>query len=50
MLNQAPKDEIDDTAPAPHISEDCGAQDTHPRTGPSSPPPMSEPVLLRRSM
>src|SRR5216683_6821299 len=50
VLHQAPKDEIDDTVPAPSISEDCGAQDTHPGTGPSSPPPMSVPILLRRSV
>ncbi len=49
VLDQAPKDEIDDTAPAPPISEDCGMQDNHPGTGLSSPPPMLEPVPLRRS-
>jgi len=49
VLDQAPEDKIDDIVPAPPISEDHGAQDTHPGTGPSSPPPMLEPVLLRRS-
>ncbi len=49
VLDQAPKDEIDNTAPAPPISENRGAQDNHPGTGPSSPPPAPEPVLLRRS-
>ena len=38
VLNQAPKDEKDDAVSAPPLSEDCGAADTHPRTGPSSPP------------
>ncbi len=49
VLNQAPKDKIDNTVPAPPISEDCGAQDNHPGTGPSSSPPVPEPVPLRRS-
>ncbi len=49
VLDQAPKDEIDNTVPAPPTSEDRSAQDNHPRTSPSSPPPTLEPVLLRRS-
>jgi hypothetical protein len=35
--------------PAPPLSEDCGATEHHPETGPSSPPPAEEPVPLRRS-
>jgi len=50
VLDQAPKDEIDDTVPAPPISEDYSTQDNYPGTGPSSPPPVPEPVPLRRSM
>jgi hypothetical protein len=49
VLDQASKDEIDDAAPAPPLSEDCGATEHHPETGPSSPPPAEEPVPLQRS-
>jgi len=49
VLDQAPKDEIDDAAPTPPLSEDCNAADTHSGTGLSSPPHMEEPVSLRRS-
>jgi hypothetical protein len=49
VLDQAPKDEIDDAAPTPPLSEDRGAANTHPRTGSSSPPHVEEPVPLRRS-
>ena len=49
MLDQAPKDEIDDAVPTPPLSEDCGAADTHPGTSLSSPPHAEEPVPLRRS-
>ena len=50
MLDQAPKDEINNAVPAPPLSKDHGATDNHPRTGPSSPPHAEEPVPLRRSM
>jgi len=49
VLDQAPKDEIDDAVPTPPLSEDHGAADTHPGTGPSSPPHVEEPVSLRWS-
>jgi hypothetical protein len=49
VLDQAPKDKIDDVAPAPPIDEDRGAADNHPQTGSPSPPPAEEPVPLRRS-
>jgi hypothetical protein len=49
VLDQAPKDEIDDAAPTPPLSEDHGVTDNHPRTGPSSPPPAEEPVPLQQS-
>src|SRR5216683_2256380 len=50
VLDQAPENEIDNIAPAPPISEDHSAQDTHPETGLSSPPHTLEPVPLRRSI
>ena len=50
MLDQASKDKIDDTAPAPPISEDYSVQDNYPGIGSFSPPSTLEPVLLRRSM
>jgi hypothetical protein len=46
VLDQAPKDKIDDAAPAPPLSEDCGVIEYHPGTGLSSPPPAEEPVPL----
>ena len=46
MLDQAPKDEIDDAVPAPPLSEDYGVTEHHPRTGSSSPPSAEEPVPL----
>ena len=46
VLDQAPKDEIDNAVPAPHIDEDCGAADNCPQTGSPSPPPAEEPVPL----
>ena len=47
VLDQAPQDEIDDAAPTPPLSKNCGAADTHSRTGPSSPPHVEEPVPLK---
>ena len=49
MLDQASKDEIDNAAPAPPLSEDRGMTEHHPGTGLSSPPPAEEPVPLRWS-
>ena len=50
MLDQAPKDEIDDAAPAPPLSEDHSATEHHSRTDLSSPPSAKEPVPLRWSL
>ena len=49
MLDQAPKDEINNAVPAPPLSKDHGATDNHPRTGLTSPPPAEEPVPLQWS-
>jgi len=49
VLDQAPKDEIDDAVPTPPLSEDRSVTEHHPGTGLSSPPPAEEPVPLRRS-
>ena len=46
MLNQAPKDEIDDAAPTPLLSKNRGATEHHPGTGSFSPPSAEEPVPL----
>jgi hypothetical protein len=49
VLDQAPKDEINNAVPAPPLSKDHGATDNHPRTGLTSPPPAEEPVPLQWS-
>jgi hypothetical protein len=49
VLDQAPKDEIDNAAPTPPLSEDHSATEHYPRTGLSSPPPAEVPVSLQQS-
>ena len=50
MLNQVPEDKRDDIASNLLSARDDRAPDDYPGTGSASPPPVEEPVPLRRSM